>query len=99
MQKSERREALADFLRKRRASLSPAEVGLPPSLRRRTPGLRREEVPRGVGPLREVDDGPPVGSEACLEDDPALEGDGPEGGVGHDRGATAGEFARRCRVD
>jgi transcriptional regulator with XRE-family HTH domain len=44
MQKSEQREALADFLRKRRASLSPGEVGLPPGLRRRTPGLRREEV-------------------------------------------------------
>jgi transcriptional regulator with XRE-family HTH domain len=44
MQKNERREALADFLRKRRASLSPGEVGLPPGLRRRTPGLRREEV-------------------------------------------------------
>ena len=44
MLKSEQREALADFLRKRRASLSPGEVGLPPGLRRRTPGLRREEV-------------------------------------------------------
>ena len=44
MLKSEQREALADFLRKRRASLSPAEVGLPAGLRRRTPGLRREEV-------------------------------------------------------
>src|SRR6266699_3222874 len=44
MQKNERREALADFLRKRRASLSPTEVDLPPGLRRRTPGLRREEV-------------------------------------------------------
>ena len=44
MLKSEQREALADFLRKRRASLSPSEVGLPAGLRRRTPGLRREEV-------------------------------------------------------
>src|SRR6266536_4176988 len=44
MQKNERRQALADFLRKRRASLSPGEVGLPPGVRRRTPGLRREEV-------------------------------------------------------
>src|SRR5258708_26151521 len=44
MQKNERRQALADFLRKRRASLSPDEVGLLPGLRRRTPGLRREEV-------------------------------------------------------
>ena len=44
MQKNERREALADFLRKRRATRLPGEVGLPPGLRRRTPGLRREEV-------------------------------------------------------
>ncbi len=44
MQKHEQREALADFLRQRRAKLSPAEVGLPPGIRRRTPGLRREEV-------------------------------------------------------
>jgi transcriptional regulator with XRE-family HTH domain len=44
LQESERRQALADFLRKRRACLSPADVGLPPGLRRRTPGLRREEV-------------------------------------------------------
>jgi transcriptional regulator with XRE-family HTH domain len=44
MQKSDRRQALADFLRKRRASLAPADVGLPAGTRRRTPGLRREEV-------------------------------------------------------
>src|SRR5215472_17712948 len=44
MHKSERNLALADFLRKRRASLTPTEVGLPPGSRRRTPGLRREEV-------------------------------------------------------
>jgi transcriptional regulator with XRE-family HTH domain len=44
MNESERRQALADFLRRRRARLSPGEVGLPPGLRRRTPGLRREEV-------------------------------------------------------
>ena len=44
MHESERRQALADFLRQRRACLSPAEVGLPPGMRRRTPGLRREEV-------------------------------------------------------
>ncbi|HEX4203048.1 MAG TPA: helix-turn-helix transcriptional regulator [Ktedonobacteraceae bacterium] len=44
MNEHERRLALADFLRKQRAHLSPAEVGLPPGLRRRTPGLRREEV-------------------------------------------------------
>lgn len=44
MQQSERHQALADFLRKRRARLAPSEVGLPPGSRRRTPGLRREEV-------------------------------------------------------
>lgn len=35
---------LADFLRRRRAALQPADVGLPPGARRRTSGLRREEV-------------------------------------------------------
>ncbi len=46
-----RRAELADFLRKRRAGLSPAAVGLPDGGRRRTPGLRREEVAllAGVG--------------------------------------------------
>jgi transcriptional regulator with XRE-family HTH domain len=44
MDDQERRRALADFLRTRRERLSPAEVGLPSGMRRRTPGLRREEV-------------------------------------------------------
>lgn len=44
MQDQERRQALADFLRTHRARLSPADVGLPAGLRRRTPGLRREEI-------------------------------------------------------
>src|SRR5438046_7450359 len=44
MHESERRHALADFLRKRRARLAPTDVGLPAGMRRRTPGLRREEV-------------------------------------------------------
>ena len=46
-----RREELADFLRTRRASLRPEDVGLPNGGRRRTPGLRREEVSllAGVG--------------------------------------------------
>jgi transcriptional regulator with XRE-family HTH domain len=35
---------LGDFLRARREALRPADVGLPDSGRRRTPGLRREEV-------------------------------------------------------
>ncbi|GAB4589283.1 helix-turn-helix transcriptional regulator [Nocardia sp. IFM 10818] len=38
------RDELADFLRRRREALQPAAVGLPPGLRRRTPGLRRDEV-------------------------------------------------------
>src|SRR5689334_8448990 len=38
------RRELADFLRTRRERLRPADVGLPTSGRRRTPGLRREEV-------------------------------------------------------
>ena len=46
-----RREELADFLRHRREALQPEEVGLPGGGRRRTPGLRREEVAQlaGVG--------------------------------------------------
>ncbi|HYX00759.1 MAG TPA: transcriptional regulator, partial [Reyranella sp.] len=35
---------LGDFLRSRRERLTPKAVGLPPGRRRRTPGLRREEV-------------------------------------------------------
>lgn len=38
------RPALADFLRRHRERLRPADVGLPDGIRRRTPGLRREEV-------------------------------------------------------
>lgn len=41
---SERRAELSDFLRSRRARLSPSDVGLLDGARRRTPGLRREEV-------------------------------------------------------
>ncbi|WP_026416942.1 helix-turn-helix transcriptional regulator [Actinomadura oligospora] len=37
---------LAQFLRVRRARISPGDVGLPSGSRRRTPGLRREEVAR-----------------------------------------------------
>jgi transcriptional regulator with XRE-family HTH domain len=39
-----RRAELADFLRDRREALDPISVGLQPGPRRRTPGLRREEV-------------------------------------------------------
>src|SRR4051812_26246865 len=38
------RTGLADLLRSRRLRLVPADVGLPPGVRRRTPGLRRDEV-------------------------------------------------------
>ncbi|MEU1186041.1 helix-turn-helix transcriptional regulator [Streptomyces sp. NPDC005859] len=42
---------MAAFLRSRRARVTPGDVGMPPGLRRRTPGLRREEVAQlsGVG--------------------------------------------------
>ncbi len=45
------RAELAEFLRSRRERISPEEVGLPAGSRRRTPGLRREEVAAlaGVG--------------------------------------------------
>ncbi len=46
----ERREALGDFLKTRRARLAPGSVGLPKKRRgRRTPGLRREEVAQLAG--------------------------------------------------
>lgn len=38
------RAALADFLRRRREALQPGDVGLAAGVRRRAPGLRREEV-------------------------------------------------------
>jgi transcriptional regulator with XRE-family HTH domain len=46
-----RRTELADFLRERRARVTPDSVGLAGNGRRRTPGLRREEVAQlaGVG--------------------------------------------------
>lgn len=43
------RSELADFLRRSRARLTPADVGLAPGARRRTPGLRREEVAQLTG--------------------------------------------------
>src|ERR1700726_636948 len=44
-----RRRELSDFLRIRRARVSPAEAGLPQGPRRRTPGLRREEIAQLAG--------------------------------------------------
>jgi transcriptional regulator with XRE-family HTH domain len=43
------RAELADFLRRGRARLDPSDVGLAPGARRRTPGLRREEVAQLAG--------------------------------------------------
>lgn len=44
-----RRTELGDFLRSRRQRLRPESVGLPTTRRRRTPGLRREEVAELAG--------------------------------------------------
>jgi len=48
---SARRTELAAFLRARRERIQPEDVGLPPGTRRRTAGLRREELAQlaGVG--------------------------------------------------
>jgi transcriptional regulator with XRE-family HTH domain len=44
-----RRHELSDFLRNRRGRIAPADVGLPATNRRRTPGLRREEIAQLAG--------------------------------------------------
>jgi transcriptional regulator with XRE-family HTH domain len=44
-----RRQELGDFLRTRRARIDPADIGLPATNRRRTAGLRREEVAQLAG--------------------------------------------------
>src|ERR1700755_431663 len=44
-----RQSELGDFLRSRREKLTPKAVGLPIGRRRRTPGLRREEVAELAG--------------------------------------------------
>src|SRR6266568_2152675 len=51
MNEKARRKELAHFLRTRRERISPEAVGLPGGSRRRTPGLRREElaVVAGIG--------------------------------------------------
>jgi len=43
------RTQLADFLKVRRAAIRPGDVGLPEGQRRRTPGLRRQEVAQLAG--------------------------------------------------
>jgi transcriptional regulator with XRE-family HTH domain len=45
----DRRRELASFLKSRRNRLSPGDVGLPRGQRRRTPGLRREEIAELAG--------------------------------------------------
>lgn len=49
MLSEERRRAIAEFLRTRRMRRQPEEIGLPRGRRRRTPGLRREEVATAAG--------------------------------------------------
>ena len=44
-----RYKELSDFLKTRRARVMPSQAGLPPGPRRRTPGLRREEVAQLAG--------------------------------------------------
>lgn len=49
MDREARLQALSAFLKTKRAKISPESVGLPPGTRRRTPGLRREEVAQLAG--------------------------------------------------
>src|SRR5689334_14570882 len=44
-----RRHELGEFLRSHRERLTPAMLGLEPGARRRTPGLRREEIAQLAG--------------------------------------------------
>jgi transcriptional regulator with XRE-family HTH domain len=67
-----RRAELGDFLKTRRARLSPEDVGLPPGPRRRTPGLRREEVAMlagvGVSWYTWLEQGRPINASAQVLD-------------------------------
>ncbi|WP_153099735.1 helix-turn-helix transcriptional regulator [Paraburkholderia hayleyella] len=60
--------ALGDFIRAHRERLTPQAAGLPPGPRRRTPGLRREEVAQlcGVSPTwyTWIEQGRPVSASA-----------------------------------
>ncbi|MEI7024277.1 helix-turn-helix transcriptional regulator [Paenibacillus sp. y28] len=49
MNQQARLHALSEFLKSKRAQLQPREVGLPTGTRRRTPGLRREEIAQLAG--------------------------------------------------
>ncbi|KIF78733.1 XRE family transcriptional regulator [Streptomyces sp. 150FB] len=72
------------FLRSRRARVTPADVGMAPGLRRRTPGLRREEVAQlsgvGVTWYTWLEQGRPINASAQVLDAIArtLRLDGPE---------------------
>jgi transcriptional regulator with XRE-family HTH domain len=67
-----RRAELGDFLKTRRARLSPEQVGLAPGPRRRTPGLRREEVALlagvGVSWYTWLEQGRPINASAQVLD-------------------------------
>ncbi len=67
-----RRHELGDFLRSRRERLSAEAAGLPPRRRRRTPGLRREEVAElagiGVDWYVRLEQGRPVSPSAATVD-------------------------------
>jgi hypothetical protein len=67
-----RRAELGSFLKTRRAQLSPADAGLPPGPRRRTPGLRREEVALlagvGVSWYTWLEQGRPINASAQVLD-------------------------------
>ncbi|MFK7695682.1 helix-turn-helix transcriptional regulator [Paenibacillus sp. HJGM_3] len=49
MQNQTRLQALSAFLKAQRAHVTPQSVGMPAGIRRRTPGLRREEVAQLAG--------------------------------------------------
>ncbi|MFJ7667666.1 helix-turn-helix transcriptional regulator [Lysinibacillus sp. NPDC097195] len=49
MNDKNRLEALSTFLKSKRAQIKPESIGLPAGTRRRTPGLRREEVAQLAG--------------------------------------------------
>jgi transcriptional regulator with XRE-family HTH domain len=67
-----RRPELAAYLRSRRARITPEAAGIPPGFRRRTPGLRREEVAQlaGVGVTRYtwLEQGRPINASAQVLD-------------------------------
>lgn len=67
-----RRPELAAFLRNRRARVTPQDVGMPPGFRRRTPGLRREEVAQlsgvGVTWYTWLEQGRPINASAEVRD-------------------------------